>query len=61
MPAGKADFDAQKLTENLNAIIDAVVRAKPSSAKGRYLRSVTVSATMSSAVPLDVRQFASIA
>lgn len=61
VPAGKADFDAQKLTENLNAIIDAVVRAKPSSAKGRYLRSVTVSATMSPAVPLDVRQFASIA
>jgi large subunit ribosomal protein L1 len=46
VPIGKASFGADKLLENYNALMDAVVRAKPASAKGTYLKSVVVHATM---------------
>lgn len=46
VPIGKASFGAEKLLENYNALMDAVVRAKPASAKGTYLKSVVVHATM---------------
>ncbi|WP_168123557.1 50S ribosomal protein L1 [Paenibacillus sp. HB172176] len=45
-PIGKASFDAEKLNENLKALLDALVRAKPSTAKGIYLRNIAVSSTM---------------
>jgi large subunit ribosomal protein L1 len=54
--AGKASFKPQQLAENIHAIIDAVVKAKPASAKGVYVQSCTLSTTMSPAVPLDVRR-----
>jgi large subunit ribosomal protein L1 len=51
---GKLSFDAEKLKENLYALIDAVIRVKPSGAKGVYCRSITITSTMGPAVPLDV-------
>ena len=54
---GKASFTAQQIAENARAVIDAVIKAKPHSAKGAYLRSCTLSATMSPPVHLDVREF----
>jgi large subunit ribosomal protein L1 len=52
-PIGKASFDAAKLVENFRALIDAVNRAKPASAKGVYLKSVSVSSTMSPGVRVN--------
>ena len=45
-PIGKASFGAEKLVENFNALLGAVVKAKPAAAKGQYLRSVAVASTM---------------
>ena len=45
-PIGKASFGPEKLQDNFNALLEAVVKAKPAAAKGQYLRSVTVAATM---------------
>jgi large subunit ribosomal protein L1 len=53
-PVGKASFDTGKLVENASALINAVVRAKPSAAKGKYVKSVTLCSTMGPGVPLDV-------
>ncbi len=46
VPIGKASFGAEKLIENYNTLMDAIVRAKPASAKGTYFKSVVVSSTM---------------
>ena len=53
MVIGRADFDERRLLENYAALIDDVVRAKPAAAKGRYIRSVTLSTTMGPGVHLD--------
>lgn len=45
-PIGKVSFGPEKLTENFNALLEAVVKAKPAAAKGQYLKSVTVASTM---------------
>ena len=45
-PIGKASFGAQKLEENFNALVGAVIKAKPAAAKGQYIRSCTVASTM---------------
>jgi large subunit ribosomal protein L1 len=50
---GKSSFDATQLQENLSALMDALLRAKPSSAKGTYLRGVTLSSTMGPGVKVD--------
>jgi large subunit ribosomal protein L1 len=50
---GKASFSDSQLTENYAAALDEVLRLKPSSAKGRYLRKVTVSTTMGPGIPVD--------
>jgi large subunit ribosomal protein L1 len=50
---GKADFEPQKLKENLESLLVALVKAKPSSAKGVYLKKVTVSSTMGPGLTLD--------
>ncbi len=50
---GKASFDDRKLLENYAAVIEEMVRAKPSAAKGRYLRSVTIASTMGPGVKVD--------
>jgi large subunit ribosomal protein L1 len=53
VPIGKASFEPGALLENYQAVLDEVVRAKPAAAKGKYVRSIAVSATMSPAVHLD--------
>ena len=50
---GKASFDQRKLLENYGAVIEELVRAKPSAAKGRYLRSITIASTMGPGVKVD--------
>ena len=54
VPSGKVSFTADQLADNLQSFMDAVVRARPSAAKGGYLRSVTVSSTMGPGVPVDL-------
>ena len=56
---GKASFDAAKLAENIRAFVDAVNRAKPSGAKGTYLKKVSISSTMGPGVSLDLASAAS--
>ena len=51
---GKASFDAEKLAENIRAFVDAVNRAKPSGAKGTYLKKVSISSTMGPGVSVDL-------
>ena len=51
---GKVSFDAEKLAENLRAFVDAVSKAKPSGAKGTYMKKVSVSSTMGRGVSVDV-------
>ena len=52
-PIGKVSFDEDKILQNLSALVDAVVRAKPSGAKGTYLRTFNIASTMGPAVELD--------
>ena len=52
-PIGKVSFGADKLADNFNALLEAVVKAKPAAAKGQYLRSVTVAATMGPGVKVN--------
>jgi large subunit ribosomal protein L1 len=52
-PIGKVSFDEDKILQNLGALVDAIVRAKPSGAKGTYLRTFNVASTMGPAVSLD--------
>ena len=53
VPIGKVSFERRALLENLRAVIDELNRAKPASAKGRYMRGVTISSTMGPGVKLD--------
>ena len=52
-PIGKASFGPEKLQDNFNALLEAVVKAKPAAAKGQYLKSVTVAATMGPGVKVN--------
>ena len=51
---GKASFDAEKLQQNFQTLIDTLIRVKPAAAKGQYIRSVTVAATMGPGVPVQI-------
>jgi large subunit ribosomal protein L1 len=53
VPVGKLSFEPKKLIENTATVIGAVVRSKPSAAKGKYIKSITLSSTMGPGVPLD--------
>jgi len=53
-PVGKASFPAQRLVENAQALIAAVMKAKPVAAKGKYVRSITLSSTMGPGIPIDL-------
>ena len=57
-PSGKRAFSVEHLVANANAIIEAIMRAKPAAAKGVYLRSLTVSATMVPGIAVDVQRIA---
>ena len=56
-PVGKVSFDAEKLQQNTRVLINAVVKAKPTTAKGRYVKKVNLAATMSPGVLLDESVF----
>jgi len=56
---GKVSFNEQALADNANALIGALVRQKPSTAKGTYLRSITVSSTMGPGIKIDPSHFVS--
>lgn len=52
-PIGKASFGPEKLADNFNALLEAVVKAKPAAAKGQYLKSVTVASTMGPGIKIN--------
>jgi len=56
-PIGKVSFDAEKLNENLKALIDALLRAKPAAAKGVYLKNIAVSSTMGPGARVDTSNY----
>ena len=60
-PIGRVSFDVEKLQANLEAFMDTVVRAKPSAAKGTYIRSVTVSSTMGPGIRIDPNLYRRVA
>jgi large subunit ribosomal protein L1 len=60
VPIGKKSFSAERLTENANAVLEALVKAKPPGAKGQYLRSITLSTTMGPGVSVDVQRVANL-
>lgn len=53
VPIGKASFERARLLANLRAVLDELLRVKPAAAKGKYIRSVTLSSTMGPGVPVD--------
>jgi large subunit ribosomal protein L1 len=61
VPIGKKSFDDEKLLENFKAINSAIIKAKPSTAKGTYLKSLTISTTMSPGVKIDAFEATSLA
>ena len=61
MAIGKCSFDTEKLTENLAALISALLKARPAAAKGRYLKKITISSTMGPGLDLDVAKAQAIA
>lgn len=56
-PIGKASFGKEKLEQNFNTLMDAIVKAKPSAAKGAYLKSCTVSSTMGPGVKVSTAKY----
>jgi large subunit ribosomal protein L1 len=56
-PVGRRSFTREQLAENIRTFMDTIVRAKPSSAKGQYVRNIAISSTMSPSVPIDVNLF----
>lgn len=57
VPVGKASFDEAKLQENFDALMEAIVKAKPSALKGQYLRSITLSTTMGPGVKVNTAKY----
>lgn len=61
VPVGKASFNSEQLIDNARAVLTSILRAKPASAKGNYLRGVTVSTTMGPGVKIDLSQVRAMA
>ena len=57
VPVGKTSLEEEKLQENFNALMDAIVKAKPSALKGQYLRSITLATTMGPGVKVNVAKY----
>jgi len=57
VPVGKVSFTEEALLENFNALIDAIVKARPSALKGQFLRSITLASTMVPGVKVNVTKF----
>ena len=60
VPVGKVSFDSGKLIDNIAAVVGAVLKAKPTGAKGQYLRSAYICSTMGPGMPLDIRDLVAI-
>ncbi len=54
VPIGKASFDEKKLADNFQTLMDAIIKARPSTVKGAYLKSVTMASTMGPGIKLNV-------
>src|SRR4026208_453010 len=61
VPVGKASFDPEQLIDNAKAVLLAILRAKPASAKGNYVRGVTVATTMGPGIKIDLGQVRAMA
>ena len=59
-PIGKTSFDERQLHENLTALVDALIRNKPSASKGQYLKTLFLAATQGPSVPVDVKEAAKL-
>ncbi|MDR2547364.1 MAG: 50S ribosomal protein L1 [Lachnospiraceae bacterium] len=57
VPIGKASFDEDKLEENFNALVDAIIKARPPALKGQFLRSITLAATMGPGIKVNTARF----
>ena len=57
VPVGKASFGTEKLSENINTVMEAIVKAKPAAAKGQYIRSAAIATTMGPGVKLNNAKF----
>jgi large subunit ribosomal protein L1 len=57
VPIGKVSFDEPQIKDNLNTVMDALVKARPAATKGRYIRSVAISSTMGVGIRIDPQQF----
>ena len=53
VPVGKVSFDSRKLFENAVSVMESIVKSKPATSKGRYLKSITVSSTMGPGIKVD--------
>ena len=60
VPIGKVSFPVESLVKNYGAVLDEIMKAKPASAKGKYLRSVTTSSTMGPGVKIDTEKKAEV-
>jgi large subunit ribosomal protein L1 len=61
LPIGKVSFESEKLVDNLGAVIEAVVKAKPSGAKGQYIKSISLCSSMGAGLKVDVRSALALA
>ncbi|WP_127716689.1 50S ribosomal protein L1 [Halobacteriovorax sp. HLS] len=61
VPVGKVSFSAEDIRKNVNAVVSAIVKAKPASAKGTYLKSLTVSTTMGPGIKVDTLEALNVA
>ena len=61
LPVGKISFDDNKLVENISSVVDAVNTAKPSGAKGQYMKSVVIATSMGLGIRLDIRSLIDVA
>ena len=57
VPVGKKSFGTEKLLDTVKALIDAVVKAKPSAEKGKYLKSITITSTMGPGIKVNAQKF----
>jgi large subunit ribosomal protein L1 len=60
-PIGKIQFDGPKLAENAHAVINAVVKAKPAAAKGKYVKRITLTSTMGPGITIDLAEAETLA
>jgi large subunit ribosomal protein L1 len=61
MPIGKVNFTTEQLVENFGVLLNALVKARPSAAKGRYLKGITLSSTMGPGFQVDVQKAQTVA